>query len=58
MAKCGKEAEVFSRVCGYHRPVKLWNLGKQEEFLDRLAYKPEVINETKKHNEVETTETL
>ncbi len=21
---CGKPTEVYSRVCGYHRPVKNW----------------------------------
>ena len=38
MPKCGKECEVFSRVVGYIRPVQHWNLGKKEEFKDRLAY--------------------
>jgi len=36
--KCGAECEVYSRVCGYHRPVKNWNKGKREEFKDRKAY--------------------
>lgn len=27
--------EVFSRVCGYYRPVQDWNDGKQEEFRQR-----------------------
>ncbi len=35
---CGKRTEVFSRIVGYYRPVKNWNLGKQEEFRDRLEY--------------------
>jgi len=39
MAKCGKPTEVFSRVTGYHRPVKNWNKGKQEEFKERKVYK-------------------
>jgi ribonucleoside-triphosphate reductase len=38
MAKCGAETEVYSRVCGYHRPVKYWNRGKREEFKDRKNY--------------------
>jgi len=38
MAKCGSKTEVFSRVCGYHRPVKNWNKGKQEEFAGRKTY--------------------
>ena len=32
MSKCGAICEVFSRVCGYFRPVTNWNKGKQEEF--------------------------
>jgi anaerobic ribonucleoside-triphosphate reductase len=28
-------AEVYSRVCGYCRPVTQWNKGKQEEFTER-----------------------
>jgi ribonucleoside-triphosphate reductase len=27
--------EVYSRVVGYYRPVRDWNLGKQEEFAQR-----------------------
>lgn len=40
--RCGRVTEIFSRVCGYHRPVKNWNKGKQEEFRDRKEYIPEV----------------
>ncbi len=35
---CGKEAEVYSRVVGYYRPVKCWNKGKQQEFSDRKEF--------------------
>jgi len=42
MAKCNAECEVYSRVCGYHRPVKNWNKGKQEEFKQRKLYKAEL----------------
>jgi len=38
---CGREAEVYSRVVGYFRPVKNWNKGKQEEFRQRIEYKVE-----------------
>lgn len=38
MGKCGRKCEVYSRVCGYHRPVCNWNRGKQEEFKDRKVY--------------------
>lgn len=40
--KCGMKTEIFSRVCGYHRPVKNWNKGKQSEFKDRKEYIPEL----------------
>jgi ribonucleoside-triphosphate reductase len=36
--KCGRETEVYSRVVGYHRPVRHWNKGKQEEFRQRREY--------------------
>jgi len=32
------ECEVYSRVVGYMRPVKQWNLGKQQEFSDRSLF--------------------
>ncbi|MDK2922626.1 MAG: hypothetical protein PWQ90_67 [Pseudothermotoga sp.] len=35
--RCGKPAEVYSRVVGYYRPVKSWNRGKREEFSLRRA---------------------
>ncbi|MBQ9841563.1 MAG: ribonucleoside triphosphate reductase [Clostridia bacterium] len=35
---CGKEAEVYSRITGYYRPVKNWNDGKTQEFKDRAEY--------------------
>jgi len=38
MKKCGKTTEVYSRVTGYFRPIKNWNVGKQEEFRNRLMF--------------------
>ncbi|MDD2478356.1 MAG: anaerobic ribonucleoside-triphosphate reductase [Victivallaceae bacterium] len=38
MAKCDEKTEVYSRVCGYFRPVTNWNKGKREEFKDRKTY--------------------
>ena len=38
MAKCGQVTEVFSRVCGYFRPVAMWNKGKKEEFKERKTF--------------------
>ena len=31
--------EVYSRVCGYLRPVKQWNDGKQAEYENRVTFK-------------------
>lgn len=39
MSKCGAETEVYSRVVGYHRPVKNWNKGKKEEFKERKHFR-------------------
>jgi len=33
--------EVYSRIVGYLSPVQLWNLGKQQEFSDRIVYELE-----------------
>jgi len=49
MSKCGEETEVYSRVCGYHRPVKNWNRGKRQEFKDRKAYSLEKSSQAKTH---------
>lgn len=35
---CGAETEVYSRIVGYMRPVRTWNDGKQQEFVDRTPY--------------------
>lgn len=35
---CGRQTEVYSRVVGYHRPVKNWHNGKREEFKDRREF--------------------
>ena len=47
--------EVYSRVVGYLRPVQNWNLGKQQEFKDRVAFDPFNISTGKEsHNETNT----
>lgn len=33
-----KSCEVYSRVCGYLRPVGQWNEGKRQEYKDRKEY--------------------
>lgn len=35
---CGKEAEVYSRVVGYLRPVQNYNDGKKEEWDERVKF--------------------
>lgn len=40
MTQCKSKCEVYSRVCGYFRPVPNWNKGKREEFKDRKEYLP------------------
>lgn len=37
----GSSCEVFSRVCGYLRPVQNYNKGKQAEFAMRKKFKAE-----------------
>jgi len=36
--KCQEPCEIYSRVVGYLRPVKQWNMGKQEEFNLRRVF--------------------
>ena len=36
--RCGRAAEVYSRITGYYRPVQNWNDGKAQEFRDRRVY--------------------
>ena len=35
---CGGDTEVWSRVVGFYRPIKNWNLGKQVEFSERRTF--------------------
>ncbi|HWR62349.1 MAG TPA: ribonucleoside triphosphate reductase [Clostridia bacterium] len=42
--ECGMEAEIYSRITGYYRPVKNWNEGKAQEFKDRKVYKARESN--------------
>jgi len=34
----GTPAEVYSRIVGYYRSVRNWNLGKREEYSERRLY--------------------
>ena len=31
--------EIWNRVMGYHRPVSMWNRGKQQEHRDRRYFR-------------------
>ena len=33
------QCEIYSRCCGYIRPIQNWNEGKVEEFKDRVTFK-------------------
>ncbi len=48
---CGKEAEVYSRITGYYRPVKNWNAGKVQEFKQRKTYDVKDSSEPHAHEE-------
>lgn len=51
MKKCGQKCEVFSRVVGYYRPVRGWNVGKKEEFEDRKVFVEEDCKKNKKYKD-------
>lgn len=58
------ECEVYSRVCGYMRPLQSWNVGKRAEFEERhflplkTKYKedknPDLINIEEDNNNLVT----
>lgn len=35
---CMAKTEVYSRVCGFFRPVQQWNRGKKEEYKQRREF--------------------
>ena len=37
-SKCGNKNEIYSRITGYYRPIKNWNVGKISEFNCRKEY--------------------
>ena len=51
--ECGERAEVYSRITGYYRPVQNWNVGKSQEYKDRVVY--DVINKNEPHKKVAST---
>ena len=43
----GTETEVYTRIVGYYRAVKNWNLGKKEEYKFRKTFAQENLSKTK-----------
>lgn len=37
--RCNEKTEVYSRVCGFWRPLANFNIGKEQEFKERNFYK-------------------
>ena len=35
---CNSSTEVYARIVGYYRPVKNWNRGKAQEYVDRTLF--------------------
>ena len=54
--ECGEEAEVYSRITGYYRPVKNWNDGKSKEYQMRKEYDVEHHDCCKKKEKCEKVE--
>ena len=50
--KCGRPAEVYSRITGYYRPVQNWNDGKTQEYKNRKLYDVEHSKLKKVHTAV------
>jgi ribonucleoside-triphosphate reductase len=52
---CGEKCEVYSRIVGYFRPVGNWNIGKKEEFKQRLEFDNDkaLVNEFAKESVIE-----
>ncbi len=51
--ECGENAEVYSRITGYYRPVQNWNDGKLQEYKHRKLY--DVMN-SELHEKAEVCE--
>jgi ribonucleoside-triphosphate reductase len=47
---CDAQADVYSRVVGYLRPVSRWNEGKQKEFGLRKTYADNTLNDPGKYS--------
>jgi len=47
----GTPCEVYTRICGYFRPTKNWNAGKQAELADRKNFVPNTGDHKRQSNE-------
>lgn len=36
--RCQAKTEVYTRVCGFFRPVQQFNLGKKQEYRERKTF--------------------
>jgi len=50
--ECGADAEVYSRITGYYRPVQNWNNGKTQEYKERKLY--DIANSVMKRDGVKS----
>jgi ribonucleoside-triphosphate reductase len=46
---CGEKCEIYSRVCGYLRPVQQWNRGRKAEYALRREFKPMTEQEAEEY---------
>ena len=37
----GTETEIYTRIVGYYRSLKNWNIGKRDEYLRRVPFAPD-----------------
>ena len=43
----GTATEVYTRIVGYYRSIKNWNIGKRAEFDERVPFNPDIKKEKK-----------
>ncbi|MDD4798580.1 MAG: anaerobic ribonucleoside-triphosphate reductase, partial [Clostridia bacterium] len=49
---CNGEAEVYSRITGYYRPVQNWNVGKTQEYKERKVYQTDNLRQSPQKQKV------
>jgi len=54
--ECKEKTEVYSRIVGYFRPVQNWNVGKKEEYFNRVTFEKAVedLESTEKTRPIKT----